>query len=109
MLHVQALWLALGPSDMRAGMDTLLGQVVRRFGAVQPHHAYIFSNRNATRLKVLLHDGAGLWLCARRLHAGHFIWPRDANQEVQISAQQFTWLVAGAPWQHLEARAIEHV
>jgi hypothetical protein len=24
---------------------------------------------------VLVHDGIGVWLCARRLHQGHFVWP----------------------------------
>ncbi|WP_148051211.1 IS66 family insertion sequence element accessory protein TnpB [Pseudomonas brassicacearum] len=32
--------------------------------------AYLFANRRATRIKVLVHDGLGIWLAARRLHQG---------------------------------------
>ncbi len=28
---------------MRAGVDTLLARVVKVFGAVRPHHAYLFA------------------------------------------------------------------
>ena len=57
MIRFEALWLSAEPLDMRAGMDTLLAQVVHVFGAAQPHHAYLFANRRGTRLKVLVHDG----------------------------------------------------
>lgn len=51
---------------MRAGTDTALARVTRVFDAAHPHHADLFANRRANRLKVLVHDGIGVWLCARR-------------------------------------------
>ena len=52
MIRVDAVWLALGVSDLRGGIDVLLGQVVRGFaGGAQPHSAYVFANRRADRLK----------------------------------------------------------
>ena len=27
------------------------------------------------RMKVLVHDGIGIWLAARRLNQGRFVWP----------------------------------
>ncbi|RXV65956.1 hypothetical protein D1006_34410 [Burkholderia stabilis] len=48
--------------DMRAGFDIALARVVKVFGAAQPHHAYLFANRRAARMKVLVHDGIGIWL-----------------------------------------------
>lgn len=74
MIRIDALWLSATPLDMRSGMDTLLAQVVRVFGQAQPHHAYLFSNRRGTRLKVLVHDGFGVWLACRRLNQGRFHW-----------------------------------
>ena len=53
--------------------------VVGVFGAARPHHAYLFANRRANRMKVLVHDGIGVWLAARRLNAGKFVWPREAG------------------------------
>lgn len=45
---------------MRAGTETALARVVRVFGSARPQHAYLFANRRATRLKVLVHDGIGV-------------------------------------------------
>lgn len=103
MIRVDAIWLALGVSDLRCGMDSLLGKVVGQFGSAQAHHAYIFANRSANRLKVLIYDGTGLWLCARRLQSGRFEWPRDEAGQRSISAAQWAWLMAGAPWQKMDA------
>lgn len=107
MIRVDAVWLALGVSDLRAGMDTLLARVVQEIeGGARIHTAYVFANRAATRLKVLVYDGAGLWLCTRRLQSGRFIWPFEAaqSQSITITQAQWEWLLAGAPWQHLEAQ-----
>lgn len=102
MIRIEAIWLALGASDLRSGMDRLLGQVVRGFaGGAQAHHAYVFANRRADRLKVLVYDGAGLWLCTRRLQAGSFDWPRQHAHACNLTREQFDWLVAGLPWQRL--------
>ncbi|MBB4868294.1 hypothetical protein HNP46_007219, partial [Pseudomonas nitritireducens] len=49
------------PMDMRGGTDTALARVVAVFGAAKPHCAYLFANRRANRMKVLVHDGGGIW------------------------------------------------
>lgn len=108
MIRIDAIWLALGASDLRCGMDTLLARVVREVeGGARIHSAYVFANRNATRLKVLVYDGAGLWLCNRRLQAGRFIWPNGdtADAPMTITPAQWDWLIKGAPWQHLSAQS----
>ena len=105
VIRIEAVWLAVGSSDLRGGIDSLLGQVIGRFGAAQPHHAYVFANRRATRLKVLVFDGAGMWLCTRRLQQGGFAWPQDEGAVLSVSAQQWEWLVAGLPWQRMTAAA----
>ena len=64
-VRIDAIWLALGVSDLRGGIDVLLAQVVRGFaGGAQPHRAYVDANRRADRLKVLVYDGAGECGCA---------------------------------------------
>jgi hypothetical protein len=78
MIRIDAVWLATEPMDMRAGTDTALARVVGVFGAAHPHTAYLFANRRANRMKVLVHDGIGIWLAARRLHQGHFVWPQTS-------------------------------
>lgn len=102
MIRVDAVWLATEPIDMRAGTDTALARVVKVFGAARPHHAYVFANRRSTRLKVLVHDGIGIWLAARRLHQGRFIWPGgEAGAPQSITHEQLDALVLGLPWQRV--------
>lgn len=101
MIHIEAVWLAVEPLDMRAGTETALARVVRVFGSARPHHAYLFANRRATRLKVLVHDGIGVWLAARRLNQGRFTWPTDSAHSVQLTRAQLDVLVLGLPWQRI--------
>jgi transposase len=102
MIRVDAVWLATEPMDMRAGTDTALARVVKVFGAARPHHAYVFANRRSTRLKVLVHDGIGIWLAARRLYQGRFIWPGGgAGAPQSITREQLDALVLGLPWQRV--------
>ena len=103
MIRIDAIWLAVAPLDMRAGMDTVLTRVVSVFGEARPHTAYLFANRRATRLKILVHDGYGLWLCARRLHQGRFAWcDVGAGATALMSMEQFRALLIGLPWQRVD-------
>jgi transposase len=74
LIRIDAVWMATEPLDMRAGPETALARVVQVFGAAHPHHAYLFANARANRMKVLVHDGVGVWLAARRLNTGKFAW-----------------------------------
>ena len=102
MIRIDEVWLALGASDLRGGIDKLLALVVHGFAlGAQAHHAYVFANRRADRLKVLVYDGAGMGLCTRRLQAGGFAWPREDSGSLELTREQFDGLVAGLPWQRL--------
>ena len=106
MIRIDAMWLAVQPIDMRAGADRLLARVVQVFGAAQVHHGYLFANARASRMKLLVHDGFGVWCAARRLNKGSFEWPRnaatDAVAPLALSKDQFEALVLGLPWQRME-------
>ncbi|MBP7616750.1 MAG: IS66 family insertion sequence element accessory protein TnpB [Steroidobacteraceae bacterium] len=105
MIRVDAIWLAVAPMDMRAGADTALARVVSAFGAAHPHTGYVFLNRRADRLKVLVHDGIGIWLAGRRLHEGSFARTvLEAN--AQLSRAQFDALVLGLPWHRIGERGV---
>jgi transposase len=107
MIRVDAVWLAVAPIDMRAGTDTALARVVAVFGCAQAHHAYVFTNRRANRIKVLVHDGLGIWLCARRLHQGRFVWPKDqSSMRMTLTHTQFDALVIGLPWARIGADSV---
>ena len=103
MIQLDTVWLAVEPVDMRAGPDTLLAYVVSAFGEAQAHHAYLFTNKRRNRLKVLVHDGFGIWLLARRLHDGRFHWLHvdPLRSRIELSEQQWQSLIVGLPWQQL--------
>ena len=101
MIHIDAIWLATEPMDMRAGTDTAMARVISVFGAAQPHCAYLFANRRATRMKVLVHDGLGVWLAARRLHQGKFPWPGLAWHASRFTNGTLHALILGLPWQRV--------
>jgi transposase len=95
MIRVDAAWFALEPLDMRAGVDTALAPFVSVFGEARAHHAYLFVNKRANRMKVLVHDGFGLRLCARRLYEGCFIRAGIAQERGPLSHEQLQAIVVG--------------
>jgi transposase len=104
VIRIDAVWLAVEPLDMRAGTEATLARVVRVFGEARAHHAYLFVNRRSNRIKVLVHDGIGIWLCARRLHQGRFIWASaESGIKVTINHEQLQALVVGLPWWRMGA------
>ena len=67
--------VAIEPEDFRRGIDGIARtckEALRQdpfSGAV-----FVFRNRRATALKVLVYDGQGFWLCHKRLSRGRFRW-----------------------------------
>ncbi len=102
MIRIDRIWLATEPLDMRAGIETTLARVVKVFGAAQPHCAYLFANKRANRMKVLMHDGFGIWLAARRLNQGRFVWlGNEQGAQRELAPAQLQALVIGLPWRRL--------
>lgn len=94
MIRIDEIWLATEPLDMRAGPDTVMARVVKVFGAARPHCAYLFASRRGNRMKVLVHNGLGIWLCARRLNQGKFHWASYRHGDsVELCPEQVTVLV----------------
>ena len=111
MIRIDALWLCPQPQDMRAGADRLLNVVINTVGEARAHHGYLFANARATRIKLLVHDGFGVWCATRRLHAGHFAWVEPgaatpAGPALRLTAEQFRALALGLPWQRLGSLSV---
>jgi transposase len=99
MIRIDTIWLATTPMDMRAGMDSALARVVSVFGCAYPHTAYLFANQCGNRIKVLVHDGFGIWLAARRLHQGKFVWAALGSANCTLlnasSSMRWCWVCRG--------------
>jgi transposase len=103
------VWLVVEPIDMRAGIDGLSQRIQDSLGRTPcDGNAYAFRNRRQNRLKLLIWDGTGVWLCQRRLHRGHFIWPSAGTPACTLNAAQWQWLITGVDWQRLDAPAPAH-
>lgn len=91
MIRPEQIWLAVEPVDMRLGIDGLSLKIQQALGCSPcDGTAYAFSNRNGNRIKLLMWDGTGVWLCVRRLHQGRFTWPR---------IDDVTCILSEAEWQ----------
>ena len=57
---------------------------------------FVFRNRRATALKLLMYDGQGFWLCHKRLSQGRFPWwpAAAAGGAQQLAAHQLLVLLA---------------
>ena len=69
--------VATRPVDFRKGMDGLAALVRESLGS-DPYSGviYVFRAKRADRVKLLLWDGTGLVLVAKRLEKSSFRWPR---------------------------------
>ncbi len=107
MLMPTQWWIAVAPMDLRGGMDRLWVAIQAVFGQrAASGAAYVFCNRSGTRIKVLLVDTQGVWLCTRRLHEGRFVGPRSGEAFCTMSAEQFAWLCAGVDWHRLNGKNV---
>src|SRR2546427_1772053 len=71
------IFVALEPVDLRQSFNGLSARV--QSVLIQDPlsgHLFLFTNRSRNRIKVLLFDGIGLWVCAKRLEKGTFGWPQ---------------------------------
>jgi transposase len=92
--------VAVEPADFRKGIDGLAA--ICKSSLRQDPFAgtvFVFRNRRATAIKVLVYDGQGFWLCQKRLSEGRFRWWPSSEEATQaLAAHQLTVLFsAGNP------------
>lgn len=92
---------AVEPADFRKGIDGL----ARQCKEVLKHDpfsgwVFVFRNRSAKAIKILVYDGQGFWLCQKRLSSGRFgWWPscKSAASKALAAHQLQILLSAGNP------------
>jgi len=107
--------VAVEPADFRKGIDGL-AQLCRRHLKSDPFSGsvFVFRNKRATALKILIYDGQGFWLCQKRLSKGRFAWWPKSTDDVsrRLDAHQLQLLIwngdlatveVAPPWKKIEA------
>jgi transposase len=92
------VYMAAGPSDLRKSFDGLSGLATTVLGeSALSGHLFVFCNRRRDRLKVLVWDGSGFWVCAKRLERGTFAWPDSTpdRTKVELTPAELTVLLGG--------------
>jgi transposase len=106
------IYLAAGTTDMRKSFEGLFGLVRDRL-ACDPlsGHIFLFCNARRNRLKLLFWDGSGLWVCAKRLEKGRFLWPEaeDEERKIVLSHEELMLLVGGIDLAQTRRRAWHRV
>ena len=92
------VFVAPGITDMRKSFNGLVA-ATREILEEDPlsGHLFAFCNRRRTLLKLLLWDGTGFWVFAKRLERGTFGWPSplEGQTKVSLSSEELTALLGG--------------
>lgn len=100
------VYVASAAVDMRKGFDGLYGLVRDQLGQDPlSGHLFLFANRTHTRLKALVWDGTGLWVCAKRLERGRFRWPTAEAHTVSMKPEELAMLLSGMDLREAQPRA----
>lgn len=93
------VYLALGPTDMRKGFDSL-SMLAQQALAQDPFSGslFVFRGKRGDLLKILWWDGQGFCLFSKRLEKGRFLWPVTKDGVVTLTAAQLSMLLEGIDW-----------
>lgn len=90
------VYLACGYTDLRRGIDGLAGMVQGQLGLDPFQKAlFLFCGRRKDRIKGLYWEGNGFVLLYKRLEDGKFQWPRNGEEALALTPQQYRWLMEG--------------
>jgi transposase len=102
---ITPIWLYPEPIDFRKQTDGLVLLVSDQL-QLNPASGqlFLFRNRTANKVKILWWERNGFWLCYKRLEKGRFIFPRSDELVLELTRDQFSWLLSGLDYikqQHL--------
>lgn len=83
--------------DMRCGFERLHSYCVHQMGAIMDQgHVYLFFGKNRKRIKILVYDGSGLVLIAKRIERGRFMALSELLGRNEISQDELKLIVHGS-------------
>ena len=91
------IFVAVKPVDFRAGIDGL-ARLCKTVCRADPFSGavFVFRNKRARAVKVLVYDGQGFWLMHKRLSQGRYVhWPSGGEATISLESHQLQVLLAG--------------
>ena len=91
------IYLATGYTDLRRGMEGLASIIKFNFqlDPYQKDILFLFCGRRTDRIKGLVWEGDGFLLLYKRLELGTFNWPRTKEEALEITPEQYQYLMQG--------------
>ena len=91
------IYLATGYTDLRRGMEGLASIIKFNFqlDPYQKDILFLFCGRRTDRIKGLVWEGDGFLLLYKRLELGAFNWPRTKEEALEITPEQYQYLMQG--------------
>jgi transposase len=97
--HTVRIYIAAEPVDLRKGFDALAAATREIVGADPlSGHLFVFINRRANRMKILVWQPSGYLLLYKRLERGRFTLPRHPSvgvRHVEIESSELMLLLDG--------------
>jgi len=85
------------PIDMRCGFEKLHSYCVHKMSAVMDQgHVYLFFGKNRRRIKILVYDGSGLVLIAKRIERGSFMAHSELVGRNEITQAELGLIIHGS-------------
>ena len=90
-------YIACGYTDLRQGIDGLAATIRQtlEIDPFQKNVLFMFCGRKPDKIKCLEWKGDRFVLVYKRLLDGRYQWPRTRNEVMDMTQEQFDWLMSG--------------
>jgi len=98
------IYLYVLPTDMRKSIDTLCVMIseVLKMNPIDGH-LFLFRSKSGNKLKALYYEQNCFTLWYRRLEKGKFVFPKNAEGQIEMSRRHFAWLLASDKYSRMDA------
>lgn len=96
-IEIRKIVIAAGRTDMRKGIDGLVSLVRLKYfmDPLETGTIFLFCGRKKNTIKCLAFEGDGFSLSVKRVTDGSFSWPKNEDEAMNITWDQYDRLVTG--------------
>ena len=90
------VWFYRHPIDFRKQIDGLVILVADKLEKLPTSgQLFVFRNRQADKIKILIWEVNGFWLLYKRTERGRFKFPGISDEVMEFTTQELQWLLSG--------------